>query len=41
MQKLTLFFLSLVYNYIDKNRDGKLSKKEINFFKKKVKKILN
>jgi hypothetical protein len=40
LQKLALFFLSGVYNYIDKNSDGKLSKKEIQDFTKKVKKIL-
>lgn len=37
MQKIALFSLNWVYNYIDEDSDGKLSKKEIKDFTKKVK----
>lgn len=40
MQKVALFALNWTYNYIDYNKDGKLSKKEIRDFTKKVKSYL-
>ena len=38
MKVVAFFALNCLYNYIDKNKDSKLSKKEIRDFVKKLKK---
>lgn len=40
MQKVAIFALNWVYNFIDADHDGKISKSEINAFTKKVKGVL-
>lgn len=40
LKRLAYSLLKSVYNYIDYNKDGYLSKTEINDFYKKVKKII-
>jgi len=39
--KIINWSLDYVYNYIDANKDGKLSKEELKLFSKKIKKISN
>ena len=41
MRKLAEFSLTWIYNYIDENKDGLLSKREINKFTKKIKFIVS
>lgn len=39
VKKLVLMGLDYLYNYIDTNRDGKLSKKELSDFHKKIRRF--
>lgn len=39
IKKLVLTGLDFLYNYIDTNRDGKLTKKELRDFHKKIKRF--